>query len=417
MKRLLGFAAGLIISIVAVVLMVAMILRPEAKDVPLFVLLVAAPLVIAIAAALAAQRYAWWRRFNRVAVALFIVYATGAGLILFTMFITTRLMFLSAHDAALATVIVIYATGVTLVFGYFVVNGLTDSIVRLTEAARSVQQGNLDTRADDAGSDEIATLARAFNNMTAQLARVRDKEKQLDAARRDWIAWVSHDLRTPLTSLRARTEALADGVVTRPDEVSAYLNGIRNDTFALSRLIDDLSELAQIDAGGLKLDKMPYDISDLVSDCIESLRVIARDKGVDLRGSAAADVGLADISPQHIQRVLNNLISNALTHARSTRGLNTVDVRAIRDGNTVRIDVRDNGNGIPAQDLPHVFERFYRGEPSRMRTPGTYGRSAGMGLGLVIAKELVEAHDGRIGIDSTLGEGTVVWFTLPAVSR
>ncbi len=411
MNRVLGFAAGLIISIIAVVLMVMMILRPEAKDVPLFVLLVCTPLVIAIVGAYVAHRIAWWRRFNRLAIALFIVYAIGAGLILFTMFVTTQLMFLSAHDATLATVIVIYATGVTLVFGYFVVTGITDSIAKLTLAARSVREGDLSIRADERGSDEVAQLARTFNEMTVQLARVREKEHQLDAARRDWIAWVSHDLRTPLTSLRARAEALADGVVTQPNEVAGYLTGMRNDTFALSSLIDDLSELAKIDAGGLKLDRMDFPVNDLVSDCIESLSVLAQEKGVQLRGSVAVDVGTINISPQHIQRVLNNLIGNALAH---TRPGGEVCVSAVRAGlkrDLTRVEVRDSGDGIAPQDLPQVFERFYRGEPSRRRT--STGKSVGMGLGLVITKELIEAHGGHIGIESKLGQGTTVWFTLP----
>ncbi len=408
MNRVLGFAVGLVISIIAVVLMVVMILRPEAKDVPLFVVLVGTPLVIAIIGAYTAQRFALWRRFNRLAVALFIVYASGAGLILLTMFITTQLMFLSAHDAALATVIVIYATGVTLVFGYFVVNGLTDSIARLIFAAKSVQAGDLSIRADDRGSDEVAQLARTFNEMTLQLARMREKEQQLDAARRDWIAWVSHDLRTPLTSLRARAEALSDGVVTQPNEVSSYLAGMRNDTLALSSLIDDLSELARIDAGGLQLDRMDFPVNDLMSDCIESLSVIAQEKSVRLSGSVAADVGTVNISPQHIQRVLNNLIGNALAH---TRPSGEVRVSATRANTVVRVDVCDTGDGIAPQDLPQVFERFYRGEPSRRRT--STGKSVGMGLGLVIARELVEAHGGHIGIESELGQGTTVWFTLP----
>lgn len=402
-----GFIVGLVIAVIGVIAMVIFICQPTGKDVPLFVVLVSTPLVIAVGAAVIAQRWLLWRRFSRLTVALFIVYAIGAGLILITMFVTTQLMFISAHDATLATVIVIYATGVTLVFGYFVVSSLTESIANLTLAALEVQQGNLDARADDRGSDEVAQLARAFNQMTLQLAAVREKEKQLDAARRDWIAWVSHDLRTPLTSIRARAEALSDGVVAQPADVAAYLNAIRNDTGALNHLIDDLSELAKIDAGGLKLDRMPFPISDLISDCIENMQPIAREKGVLLSGSATSDAGAASISPQHMQRVLTNLIGNALAH---TPAGGSVMVTAQREDNHARIEVRDTGEGIPSQDLPHVFERFYRGEPSRRRSAD--GRSAGMGLGLVIARELVEAHGGRIGIESVVGKQTTVWIEL-----
>lgn len=407
MNRMTGFVVGLAIAVIGVIAMVIFICQPTGKDVPLFVVLVSTPLVIAIGAAAIAQRWLLWRRFSRLTVALFIVYAIGAGLILVTMFVTTQLMFISAHDATLATVIVIYATGVTLVFGYFVVSSITESIGRLTLAAQAVQQGKLDVRADDRGSDEVAQLGHTFNQMTIQLAAMRDKEQQLDAARRDWIAWMSHDLRTPLTSIRARAEALADGVVAQPQDVALYLNAIRNDTNALNHLIDDLGELAKIDAGGLTLDVMPFPIGDLISDCIESMQAIADEKGVMLSGFASNDAGTANISPQHMQRVLANLIGNAVAH---TPAGGKVDVRAMRNDQQVRIEVRDTGEGIAPQDLPHVFERFYRGEPSRRRS--TDGKRAGMGLGLVIARELVQAHGGQIGIESALGKGTTVWIEI-----
>jgi signal transduction histidine kinase len=407
MNRLTGFVVGLVIAVIGVIAMVAFVLQPAGKDMPLFMVLVSTPLVISIVAAAIAQRQRFWRRFNRLAVALFIVYAIGAGLILLTMFVTTQLMFISPHDAALATVIVIYATGVTLVFGYFVVSSITDSIGKLTLAAQAVQQGNLDARADDRGSDEVAQLARAFNQMTIQLAAARKQEEQIDAARRDWIAWVSHDLRTPLTSIRARAEALADGVVSQPQEISTYLSAIRNDTAVLNHLIDDLGELAKIDAGGLKLDRMPFPISDLISDCIENMQAIASEKGVLLSGSASGDAGVVNISPQHMQRVLLNLIGNAVAH---TPAGGHVTVNARRAGSRVRIEVSDSGEGIAPRDLPHVFERFYRGEPSRRRSAD--GRGAGMGLGLVIARELVEAHGGHIGIESVVGKHTTVRIDL-----
>ncbi len=189
--------------------------------------------------------------------------------------------------------------------------------------------------------------------------------------------------------------------------MSAYLNAIRNDTGALNRLIDDLSELATIDAGGLRLDRMPFPIGDLISDCIESMQAIANEKGVLLSGSASSDAGLANISPQHMQRVLTNLIGNAVAH--TPAGGNVV-VTAHREDRRVRIEVRDTGEGIAPQDLPHVFERFYRGEPSRRRSAD--GKEAGMGLGLVIARELVAAHGSQIGIESEAGKGTTVWIEL-----
>jgi signal transduction histidine kinase len=413
MHRSLTFILGLIAIVIAAIAMIVWFFRPEAKDVPTFAALIAAPLALAIGVAVVGQRFGLWRRFQHIGVAMFIVYAIGAGLILFTMLITTNLMFISPHDAQVAIVITIYATGVTLVFGNFVVNGLSDGIAALTRAASEVQRGNLSAQADDKGNDELAKLARTFNQMTTKLSDLREKEQQLDQSRREWIAWVSHDLRTPLTSLRARTEALADGIVSQPDEIGAYLGAIRNDTYRLSRLVDDLSELANIDAGGLKLDLVKVDLGDLVSDTVEGLSVIAREKGVALSGSVDPDVEPITISPQHIQRVLNNLVGNALSHTTNGDSIRIRISKLSADGlrlapHALKICIEDTGEGIPSEDLPHMFERFYRGEKSRKRNG-----ASGMGLGLVIAKELVEAHSGKIGVESAAGTGATVWFTLP----
>jgi signal transduction histidine kinase len=227
------------------------------------------------------------------------------------------------------------------------------------------------------------------------------------------IAWVSHDLRTPLTSVRARVEALADGVVTDPAEVAAYLNAVRADVDALNRLIDDLFELTVIDAGGLRLDITAFSLSDLASDTLEAMRVLADRRGIALRGTVAPDVDPVRLSPPHIQRVLNNLVGNALAHTPAGESV-TVGVTRERAPDQVCVRVTDTGEGIPPADLPRVFERFYRGERSRARAVGADGAATGgMGLGLAIARALVEAHGGAIGIDSQVGLGTTVWFTLP----
>jgi signal transduction histidine kinase len=259
----------------------------------------------------------------------------------------------------------------------------------------------------DQGSDELAELARAFNDMAAQLRQARDQEVRLSQARRDLIAWVSHDLRTPITSLRARVEAIHDGVVSEPNEVADYLLAMRADTDALNHLIDELFELATIEAGGLRLDCMVCDLGDLLSDTIKTMSVIAVAQGVTLSGQVAPDVGPLWLSPQHIQRVLNNLIVNALAHT-PPGGTVRVDVRRAAEANGVMVQVQDTGAGIAPEDIPHVFERFYRGERSRQRKEAT-----GMGLGLAIARALVQAHNGQIGLQSELEQGTTVWFTLP----
>jgi signal transduction histidine kinase len=386
MARSIGYIAGLIAMLILALAMVALVMQPAREDLPTFAVLLGTPVAVATVGAVIAPRQAWWRRFRSVSVALFITYVISAGLILLTVYITARLMFISAHDATLALVIVIFATAVTLVFGYFVSTSLRQAIRTLTHAAHNIQAGNLDTQVSDQGSDELAELARAFNAMAVQLRQVRDREAQLNLARRDLIAWVSHDLRTPITSLRARVEAIHDGVVHEPGEVEDYLLAIRDDTDALNHLIDELFELATIEAGGLKLDCVACDLGDLLSDTIKTLSVIAVEKGIILSGHAAADVGSVWLSPQHIQRVLNNLIANALAHT-PAGGQVQVNVRRDTQVNYVMVQVQDTGSGISPEDIPHVFDRFYRGERSRPRKD-TNGAS-GMGLGLAIARALV----------------------------
>jgi signal transduction histidine kinase len=410
MARSLGYVAGLIALLVLALIMVALVMQPVREDLPTFAVLLGTPVLVATAGAVVARRQSWWRQFRSVSVALFITYVISAGLILLTVFITARLMFISAHDATLALVIVIFATAVTLVFGYFVATSLREAIRNLTRAAHDIRAGNLDTQVADQGSDELAELARAFNDMAVQLRKARDQEVRLNLARRDLIAWVSHDLRTPITSLRARVEAIHDGVVNEPNEVADYLLAMRADTDALSHLIDELFELTTIEAGGLKLDCVMCDLGDLLSDTIKAMSVIAVAQGITLSGHVAPDVGPIWLSPQHIQRVLNNLIANALAHT-PPGGLVQVDVRRDVEANCVMVQVQDTGTGIAPENIPHVFERFYRGERSRPRKEAT--GATGMGLGLAIARALVQAHNGQIGLRSELGQGTTVWFTLP----
>ena len=385
--------------------LVGIVLRPTSADAPLFALLFAIPIVVSSAGAAIALRQSWWRQFTHLAMALFVTYAVGAGLILLTIAATANLMFLSDHDALLVLVIMIYATGVMLVFSYFVASSLSAGITDVTRAADAVRGGDLAARASESGRDEISRLARAFNEMTARLALAREQEDQLNQMRRDLIAWVSHDLRTPLTSIRARVEALADGVV-RDDEVARYLASIRADTLALNRLIDDLFDLATADAGGLTLDLMPCEIGDLVSDTVRAMSVVAEQRGVALAGVVPEDMQPVSVSPPRIQRVLNNLIGNALAH---TPAGGRIDITAERIDRNIVVSVSDTGEGISPQDLPRVFDRFYRGEQSRKRSD----LGGGTGLGLAISRALVEAHHGTISITSALGKGTTVRFSLP----
>ena len=199
-------------------------------------------------------------------------------------------------------------------------------------------------------------------------------------------------------------EALADRVVEDPETVARYLDTAQRQIDSLSLLLDDLFDLAQIDAGGLQLERHPNSICDLISDTLETFSALAARQGVTLEGAAPPEVDPVVMDVGKIGRVLNNLLDNALRH---TSEGDKVYVCAAVQADHVRVEVSDTGEGIPPKDVPHIFERFYRGEKSRNRATG------GTGLGLAIASGIVEAHGGQIGVESAVGQGTQVWFTLP----
>jgi signal transduction histidine kinase len=255
-----------------------------------------------------------------------------------------------------------------------------------------------------AGKNEMAQLARTFNEMAAQLEEADRKQRELDTLRRDLVAWIGHDLRTPLTSIRVILEALADGVVDDPSTVHRYLQTTQHHARALSVLIEDLFELAQLDAGGMQLQRHPNSISDLISDTLETFSALAARQGITLEGSVEPGIDPVCMDAGKIERVLSNLVNNALRH---TPDGGRVQVRALQQPDGVQVEVNDTGEGINPQDLPHIFDQFYRGEKSRSRDTG------GSGLGLAIARGIVEAHGGQIGVESRQGEGTRIFFTLP----
>jgi signal transduction histidine kinase len=243
--------------------------------------------------------------------------------------------------------------------------------------------------------------------MAQALEQAAEREREMEQARRDLIAAVSHDLRTPLASTRALIEALADGVAADQQTESRYLSSASRELEHLSRLVDDLFELARIDAGLLELTLEAASLHDLISDTISSFQPQAEQKGVRLAGEVVGDVDPVLANPPRLQRILHNLVSNALRH---TPADGAVTLRATRAGEGVRVEVSDTGEGIAAEDLPRVFERSFRAERSRTRPEKN--DAPGAGLGLAIAHGLVEAHGGTMDVESDLGRGSRFHFTL-----
>jgi len=400
----LRYILSVLLVLVVSLAIFMLLMQPPMPDLGLMSRFLLVTALVSSLAGLAAYRLGWLNYMPTLRLALLLSYAISSVLTFFNVWLTARLMFASEHDLMLATVLLIFAGGMAMTLGFFLASALTNRIRLLEKASRKLAEGDLSVRVQVQGRDEIAALASAFNQMALQLEAADAKQRELERLRSDLIAWVGHDLQTPLASIRAILEALADGMVDDPESVQRYLQTAQRDVRSLSLLIDDLFQMAQIDAGGLQLDLAPSSLSDLISDTLESFSTLAARQGVKLEGSADADVDPVRMDTPRIGRVLNNLVGNALRH---TPAGGSVEVCAYRVASGVEVAVTDNGEGIRADDVARVFERFYRGEKSRSRATG------GAGLGLAISRGIIEAHGGKIRLETDPGKGTCFTFSLP----
>jgi signal transduction histidine kinase len=396
--------AGVGLALLVAVAVMVWLMKPPMSEVAALVRTLGLTSILSLGAGFLLYRRGL-ARLPSLSLTLVLAYAWATLLTLVNVLVLASLMFVSEHDLALSLVLMLFAAIIAMTFGVFVAASVTDSLRQLAETAKEVARGNFAARAAVRGRDEVAQVATAFNEMARQLEQGAERRQQVETLRRDLIAWTSHDLRTPLTSIRAMVEALDDGVVEDEAMARRYYQVIRSDVMALNRLIDDLFELAQLETGGIQMVLAPHSLRDLISDTLESFRVLAQQRGIRLEGevSAASDAILVDAGK--ISRALNNIVANAIGHA-PEGGCVTILAESAA-GNSVRITVEDDGPGFAEEDLPRVFEQFYRGEEARTRATG------GAGLGLAIGRAIVEAHGGRMWARNREGGGASVGFHLP----
>ncbi len=356
-----------------------------------------------------------WARGNLASLRLRLLLGYGLGLavVLSVVMLTSILMFLNTHDLLLLLLLLTFSSAISLAFGFSVASSLAGEIQALTVTARRLAEGDWSARVQPAGRDEVGQLAATFDAMANQLQRTFERERELEASRRDLIAGVSHDLRTPLATTRAMVESIIDDVVTEPGEVRRFLRLVRSDVLLLSRLIDDLFELSQIEVGALRLDTGPVALQELIPETLEAYRVQAQENGVSLDFAIESGLPLVTADAPRLQRVLRNLLDNA---QRYTRPGGSIRVEARSADNGARVSVADTGPGLAPGDLERVFDRFYRGEAEAM-APRSDVRARGAGLGLAIARGLIEAHGGRIWAEPGDPVGTVFHFVIPFAPR
>ena len=311
-------------------------------------------------------------------------------------------MFISAHDALLMIVLLVFAGLLTAYSAHVLAGGLMRDIEAVRDGLRRVGEGSRDVVMETEAQDEIAELADAANRMTAQLGEREAERDMAERARRELIAAVSHDLRTPLTSLRLLSDAVEDDLVD-PETRSRYLAQMSVHLGSLSALIDDLFELSRLEAGDIQWSMQQVALDELVRETVEAMRSQAVQGKVEVRAEVNGLLAPARANPEKLQRVLFNLIQNAIRH---TPADGSVTVCAETNGGHVEVEVADTGVGIDEAERDQVFEPFFRGGEGKARS------GEGTGLGLTICRAIVEAHGGKIWLaDSKVGFR--VRFSLP----
>jgi signal transduction histidine kinase len=351
------------------------------------------------------------QRASSLRVRIALVFGAGLLVALANVAAASILMFLSGHDRGLLLLLLAFSAVVSLAFGYLAASALTEQLQRLTQVADRLAEGDFSARVNISGHDEVAHLAATFDHMAERLQAAFERERALEASRRDLVAAVSHDLRTPLATTRAMIEAITDGVVTDPAEVQRYLGLMLREVHHLSRLIDDLFELSQIESGALTLRLEAVPLADLVATTLAAYDARARDAAIVLEQEVSPGLQPALADPSRLQRVLRNLLDNALHHT-PPGGLIRVEALPSANEPSVCVRVSDSGPGVPLDERERVFERFYRGERSRQRDEANPNR-VGAGLGLAIADGLVRAQRGRIWVEPTASGGAAFTFTVP----
>ncbi len=311
--------------------------------------------------------------------------------------------------------------------GLLLSRGITSPLRHLTVAAGRVASGDFSQRVEVRSKDELASLADAFNIMAASLAKTEEQRRRL-------FSDIAHELKTPIAVIQGNLEAIADGVA---DPTPERIGSLQEETALLTRLVTDLRDLSLAESGQLKLHPEPTDLGELVKGAVAGVQARAEGRGVRVEASIAGGLPPVLVDPDRVGQILRNLIANALRYTPSggrielsaiSRQLSAVGYRSsglstqrpeprtqnseLRMGTPflVEVTVTDTGSGIPPEDLPHIFDRFYRVDKSRARASG------GTGLGLAVVKQLVESHGGRVWAESELGRGTAFHFTLPTVS-
>lgn len=400
--------AAIVVAVAIGMGLVQLLLRPPISDLQALgvYMLVSSAVTVAIGAIVVLAMDRAGRTTLRTRIALGAVIGAMVGLL--NVLIVSKLMFVStAHDLRLLAALVGFSSLVALGFSGWVASRISRHLEVVRQRIRGLAAGDYTTRIQPVGAGEISRQARDLNELAELLQASAEARESLDRERRDLTIAISHDLRTPLASLRAMAEALTDGVVSEANEVSRYHSTIRREVERLAQMVDDLFQVAQIDSGALALDRRPISLTEVAAEVTDGMQARAAAAGIALRLDPFAILPPIALDGMLMERAVANLVANAIEH--TPRG-GSVVVAAQHLGEMHRLSVSDTGEGIASDNRERVWEPFFRADPSRNRVPG---RAQGAGLGLAIVRGVVEAHGGTVRLAS--GErGSTFTIDLPA---
>ena len=304
---------------------------------------------------------------------------------------------------SVSIICILILTAMVLVL--WVYGSMIRQINRLQEAAKRVQSGDLDFELKPEGNDEMGQLIQAFEDMRARLKENAEEKIQSDRESKELISNISHDLKTPITAIKGYVEGIRDGVADTPEKMDKYLGTIYNKANEMNLLINELTLYSKIDTNRIPYNFAPISVNAYFDDCAEDLAMELEAKNVEFGYFNYVDSDQMIIAdPEQLKRVINNIVSNSLKY--TERDKRKINLRVKDVGDFIQVELEDNGKGIAAKDLPHIFERFYRTDASRNSSKG------GSGIGLSIVKKIIEDHGGKIWATSREGIGTVMYFVI-----